>query len=35
MIYGRYLDYVNLALLGFALAWMLVRRVLERRNPRA
>jgi hypothetical protein len=26
---------VNLALLGFALAWMLVRRVLERRNPRA
>jgi apolipoprotein N-acyltransferase len=35
MIYGRYLDYVNLALIGFALAWMLVRRVLERRNPRA
>ncbi len=35
MIYGRYLDYVNLGLLGLALAWMLVRKILERRNPRA
>jgi apolipoprotein N-acyltransferase len=35
MIYGRYLDYFNLGLLGLALAWMLVRKLLERRNPRA
>jgi apolipoprotein N-acyltransferase len=35
MIYGRYLDYVNLGLLGLVLAWMLWRSILERRNPRA
>lgn len=35
MIYGRYLDYINLMVLGLTLVSMLVRTLMERRNVRA
>jgi apolipoprotein N-acyltransferase len=35
MMFGRYLDYINLGLLGLALTWMLARRFNERKGSRA